>query len=260
MVELSIILPVFNGGTYLKKNLQELYDFLKCHYDTFEIIAVDDGSTDNTSELLQSQQMAELRFIQLDRNYGKGYAVACGMKEAQGICCIFTDADLPYDLTAILYSTHLINDRGYHVVAGDRTLPGSNYLSDTGKFRAFASKVFSVIVRLGITGEMYDTQCGFKAFRGEIAHELFGMITLKDFSFDAEILYIVLRYNMEIRRIPVRYKATSGTTVRPFADGLRMFISLFRPPKNWRHGRYRNEKLEKLCRAYYWENFDSSAL
>jgi hypothetical protein len=80
------------------------------------------------------------------------------------------------------------------------------------------------------------------------------MITLKGFGFDAEILYIALKYNLEIRRIPVRYRASSQTTVRPFIDGLRMLLSLFQPPRNWRLGRYKNENLERLCRCGYWED------
>lgn len=256
MIELSVILPIYNAESYLEGSLKELCGFLKDSYRDFEIIAVDDGSTDATARILQSQDRRELRYIGLNQNYGKGYAVAQGMKAANGICRIFTDADLPYDLRAIPFSVHLINIKGYHVVVGDRTLPGSDYFAHIGRYRTFASRLFAAVVRLGIAGDIFDTQCGFKAFRGDIAQELFGMITLKRFSFDAEVLYIALKYNMEIRRIPVRYRPSSSTTVSPFFDGIKMLISLLQPPRNWRRGVYKNNKLEKISRNYYWEDSD----
>ena len=256
MIELSVVLPIFNAENHLEGSLKELDDFLKRYYEHFEIIAVDDGSTDTTPSLLSSRDMKELRYIRLDRNRGKGFAVAQGMKAANGACRIFTDVDLPYDLRSIPFSVNLINDHGYHLVVGDRTLPGSDYFAHIGKYRTFASRLFAAIVRLGIAGDMFDTQCGFKAFRGDIAAELFGMVTLRGFSFDAEVLYIALKYNMAIRRIPVRFRPSSSTTVRPFFDGIKMLISILRPPRNWRLGMYKNEELERICRNYYWENMD----
>jgi dolichyl-phosphate beta-glucosyltransferase len=256
MIELSIILPMFNAESYLEESLKELSDFLKRYYKHFEIIAVDDGSTDATPSILSLQGMKELRCIRLEQNHGKGFAVAQGMKAANGICRIFTDADLPYDLRAIPFCVNLINDHGYHLVVGDRTLPGSDYFAHIGKYRTFASRLFAAIVRLGIAGDMFDTQCGFKAFRGDIAQELFSMVTLRGFSFDAEVLYIALKYNMAIRRIPVRYKPSSSTTVRPFFDGIKMLVSILQPPKNWRLGIYKSEKLERICHNYYWEDLD----
>ena len=192
--------------------------------------------------------------LRLDKNYGKGYAVTQGMKVARGSCRIFTDIDLPYNLSAILFSGHLINQRGYHIVVGDRALSGSNYYEQVSRLRALASRIFATLMRLGITGEMYDTQCGFKAFRGEIAQEMFPMLRFKDFSFDAELLYIALKYNMEIRRIPVIYKGSAESTVNPLIDGLKMLFTVARLPEYWQRGKYRNKILEDLCRCRYWED------
>ncbi len=253
MVEVSVILPVFNGSGLIETSVGTLLEFLRAHYSSFEIIVVDDGSTDETSKHLSLTRVAELRVIRSEKNHGKGHAVALGMQAARGSCRIFTDIDLPYDLSAILFSTHLIIQRGYQIVVGDRTLPGSDYYDRIGRLRAVASRVFATLIRLGITGEMYDTQCGFKAFQGEVAQELFSMLRFEDFSFDAELLYIALKHNMEIRRIPVRYRASSATSVNLLVDGLTMLLSVAKLPVYWRSGKYKNQRLEDLCRCRYWE-------
>lgn len=253
MVEVSVILPIFNARKLVANSMRFLHDFLRTHYNSFEMIAVDDGSTDETFNQLSLMEFAELRVLRLERNHGKGYAVGRGMQIANGTCRIFTDVDLPYDLSAIPFSCHLISQRGYHIVVGDRTLPGSNYYGRIRRLRAVASRVFATVIRLGITGEIYDTQCGFKAFRGDIAHELFPMLRLRGFSFDAELLYIALKYNMEIRRIPVRYRASRDTSVNAVIDGLTMLLSVARLPGYWRQGKYKNLRLEELCRCHYWE-------
>jgi dolichyl-phosphate beta-glucosyltransferase len=219
MVEVSVILPIFNAEDFVENSLKVLHEFLRSYYDSFEIIAVDDGSTDTTSIRLSRLRLDRLRVLRIERNHGKGYAVAHGMQAAQGSCRIFTDVDLPYDLRAILFSADLINRRGYQIVVGDRTLVGSDYYGRVSKLRSAASRVFATVIRLGITGEMYDTQCGFKAFQSNTAQELFSLLQSRGFAFDVELLYIALKYNMEIRRIPMRYRASTGTTVHPFIDG-----------------------------------------
>lgn len=258
MVEVSIILPIFNAERIVQDNIKALHRFLCRYYQSFEIIAVDDGSSDGTAARLGNLDLPGLHVVRLDKNLGKGNAVACGMREAHGRCRIFTDIDLPYELTAIPVCTGLINDRQFHVVAGDRTLPGSNYYDQVGRFRAVGSRLFATVIRLAVTGEMYDTQCGLKAFRDDIARELFPMLRLKDFSFDVEILYIALKYNMEIRRIPVRYRPSSRTSVRPLHDGLSMLFSVARLPWYYRQGAYDNERLRTICWLRYWEQGETS--
>lgn len=253
MKDITVILPAFNAEQFVQNNICILYEYLKTHYKSFEMIVVDDGSTDKTSAVLSGLQLPELQIIRNKTNQGKGYSVARGMKAARGNCRIFTDADLPYDLRAISVATNLIIGRGYHIVVGDRSLVGSNYFERVGQLRSKTSKIFSTIVRLGITGEMYDTQCGFKAFKGDVAQELFGMQRLKGFAFDAEVLYLALKYNLEIRRIPVRYRETSLSTVNPLIDGLIMLLSVFMLPVHWRRGEYKNERLEKLTQCSYWD-------
>jgi dolichyl-phosphate beta-glucosyltransferase len=253
MVEVSVILPIFNASKFVENNIAILYDFLKIHYSSFEIVAVDDGSTDGTPNQLSAMKYDELRVIKGEKNHGKGYAVARGMEVAKGSCRVFTDVDLPYDLRAICVFTHLINQRGYHIVIGDRTLPGSNYYEQVSKLRAIASRIFATVIRLGIVGEIHDTQCGIKAFHGEIAQELFPLLHMQGFGFDVEALYVALKYNLEIRRIPVKYRGTAESTVNPLVDGLSMLFSVVQLPRYWRQGRYKSKILEDLWCLCYWE-------
>lgn len=249
---LSVILPVFNSAHCIRENIENLILFLRDNGKSFEVIAVNDGSTDTTSEILLSLSFPELKVILLKQNQGKFAAIRAGMLASSGECCIFTDADLPYQLEAIPYMYTLVINNGFHVVAGDRRLPES--LRGEGAFsvRRLSSYVFSFFVRLSLTGEVYDTQCGLKAFRGDIARMLFEMLHDRGFSGDVEVIYLALKYNLAIRRIPVRTYKVGPSTVRLLRDVLPMIWNILQLPMRWRRGVYENQKLRALASQCYW--------
>ncbi len=103
---------------------------------------------------------------------------------------------------------------GCHLVVGDRTLKESASLTDERATRQLSSRLFSFCVRMAVTGGLFDTQCGIKGFSGESGRRVVSTLTDNSFSGDVELLYIALKYNLSIRRIPVRLQRSSPSTVR----------------------------------------------
>jgi dolichyl-phosphate beta-glucosyltransferase len=213
---------------------------------------VDDGSRDETRKILESLPKRNLKVIGLDKNRGKFGALAAGMAQARGRCRIFTDADLPYDLTALPYVVRLINERGFHIVIGDRNLPQSVYDIHTTWLRKVSTWIFSFFVYMVVTGGLFDTQCGLKGFRADVAEGLFPLVTDWGFSGDVELLYIALKYNLEIKRIPVRLESHGPSTVRLFSQALRMLGRVSQLRLNWNRGIYASQKLKDITSQDYW--------
>jgi len=248
----SLVIPVFNGESLLAENLALLESFFTGTDLTAEVIVVDDGSTDRTPEILDRCSMAGLVVVRLPANRGKFAAIRAGMAVARGGCRIFTDADLPYDLDAIRYMAELILDQKFHIVVGDRTLAESELGADQPFLRRLSTRVFSFSVRMLVTGELFDTQVGFKAFRGDVASLLFPLVTDDGFAGDVELLYVALKYNLAIRRIPVRLLRTGPTTVSVAGHSLPMLRTIAGLRRRWARGGYDSPGLRQIADQRYW--------
>jgi dolichyl-phosphate beta-glucosyltransferase len=250
--DLSLVLPVFNAAGFVERSLAEADGFLGGASLSWEIVAVDDGSTDGTAERLAASRAKNLKIVSLPENLGKFGALKAGMRASRGRCRLFTDADLPFDLDAVPYMARLVNDRGFHIVTGDRTLAGSDYRPHVSRRRDAASVAFSFFVRLLVTGGLFDTQCGLKAFRSDVADALFPLLEESGFAGDVELLYIALKYNLEIKRVPVRLRRSGQSTVHLGLDSLRMLGHIASLRRAWDSGRYRSPALERVAEQAYW--------
>ena len=250
-LELSVVVPAYNASPFLEERLALLSSFLERSRLDYELIAVDDGSADSTAAILRNAKFPRLVPVFLPKNLGKYAALAAGMARTRGDCCLFTDADVPYELEAIPYAVSLVNGRGFDLVIGDRNLEGSRYGAELTPLRRAATAAFTVFVRLFVTSGLFDTQCGFKAFRGEVARRLFPLLREPGFAGDVEACYVSLKYNLAIRRIPVRLRHQGPSTVRPVRDGLSMLRALFRIRANHRRGAYASEELRRLAAQDY---------
>lgn len=245
-IDISIILPSFKVANPLKINLPVLTEYLKGLPISWEIIVVDDGSQDSG----ETQRVAEIngaRFIQLARNMGKGAAVRAGMNAAQGDVRLFTDADLPFELVNIEKFYWYIVEKEFHLVIGDRTLAGSDYFGNIPWFRRISSSLFSFFVgRFVITG-LFDSQCGLKAFRADVAQDIFGVAQIDRFATDVELLYIALKRNYDIKRLPVRLRRWEASGIRVAREAPRMLIDLLRIRLNFALGRYKQRNQVKTA-------------
>jgi dolichyl-phosphate beta-glucosyltransferase len=249
-VDLSVVVPVFNGADLIGRGVELLVEALEPRPGSWEIVVVDDGSTDGTAARVPPS--SRVRVVRLPENLGKFGALRAGMSAADGRCRIFTDADIPYDLEALAYIESLVNGRGFHVVVGDRTLDASAETKPRPWPRAAASVAFTALVRLFVTGGLFDTQCGLKGFRGDVADNLFPLLTVDGFAGDVELLYVALKYNLELRRIPVRLRRHDASSVRFGAHAPGMLREVLRLRGNWIRGQYESEALRRLAAQNYW--------
>lgn len=253
-MELSLVIPVYNCAGSVRADMSRLLEFLSGHFESFELIIVNDGSSDDTAAQILLLNHPAVRLESLPHNQGKFAAICRGMEIASGQSCVFTDADLPFDLEALGYISQLILKRGYHVVTGDRSLKESYYGAALPLSRRLASRFYSHIVRLALTGGLFDTQCGLKGFSRDAAKELFPLIRDKRFGGDIELLYLALKYNLEIRRIPVRLKRCDTSTVKLSRDTLGLLLRLAMTPLLWRLKVYESESLRRLGAQAYWDS------
>jgi glycosyltransferase involved in cell wall biosynthesis len=214
----------------------------------YEIIVVDDGGGDIDRARLERR--GSVRVITYPRNRGKGAAVRAGMLAADGQVRVYTDADIPYGTRPIVDIMGYILDRGFHAVIGDRTLRGSAYVEPPLGRRALSYVASGFIGRL-VTGGFFDTQCGLKAFRGDVADELFKLVRVERFAFDVEVIYLCLKYRLDIKRIPVRLETNSTSSVRLIRDSTRGMVDLFRIKIRQSMGVYYSSKLEGLISEEY---------
>ena len=247
--DLSVILPCYRSAILATRSVERLCHFLPTTNLSWEVVVVDDGGGDfSTSEWSDTGQV---RLIRFDRNRGKGAAVGAGMLAATGFVRVYTDVDLPYDLELLPVMAEYIGRRGFHVVIGDRTLPGASYLADIGFQRRVASAIYSEFVGRLVTGGFFDTQCGLKAMRGDVANALFSLRRVDRFAFDVEMIYLALKHRLDIKRIPVQLRNNETSTVRLFRDSARGFADIFRIKYFQMRGLYASSVAEQIIGMDY---------
>ena len=238
MALISIIIPSYRSANTLANNLPYLMEFLKEKQWDVEVFIVDDGSNDNGL----TQKAAILNgcsYMSYPTNLGKGGAVRYGMQQAKGDFRIFTDVDIPFEKDAFERFIYYLDHKEFDVVVGDRTLPESSYFTKVSGLRKFGSDVFSFIVGRFVAGGHFDTQCGMKGFRGEVADDLFKVNKINGFAFDVELLYISLKRNYDIKRLPVVLRCQGGSSVKVIQHGIGMLIDLFKIKWNQLNGKYK---------------------
>jgi dolichyl-phosphate beta-glucosyltransferase len=170
------------------------------------------------------------------------------MRAATGGIRAFTDADLPYGMDPLPLAVSYIRERRFHAVVGDRTLPGSRY-EDAGLLRRLVSEVASFAFRTLVTGGVYDTQCGFKVFRGDVADELFRLARIDGFAIDVELIYLILKHRLDLKRIPVQLQRNAPSSVHVIRDSARAVRDIATIRINLARGRYRSPMLTAMLEA-----------
>jgi len=223
----SIIIPAFNEVQRILPSLKTLEGFCKNHFEKYEILCVDDGSTDGTGDVIERELPSNsVRVLRLPENRGKGYAVKYGMLQATGRYRFFTDADLPYHLDALEAAMAAFQDRGCDLVVGARKLDESRIGSGLSIPRRLAGKIFSALVRMILNIDIKDTQCGFKGFKDSAAQQIFSEVETRGYAFDVEIFVRAHALRMDICKIPVTLVKHAGSKIRLSRDPVIMLWEL----------------------------------
>ncbi len=228
-IELSVVIPAYNEVERLGDSLERIIAWLRDQPWRWEIVVVDDGSSDATAELarnvLQDVQMPTQVLVN-EQNRGKGYSVRRGMMQSNGRLALFSDADLstPIEHAADLRAAI---EGGADIAIGSRQTVGSDIEVHQPFLRETAGRMFSAVQRAILGTGIRDTQCGFKMFTREAVETVFPHQKLERWAFDAELVFIAQRLGLTVVEVPVRWRNSPATKVNAIRDGLQMVADLW---------------------------------
>jgi dolichyl-phosphate beta-glucosyltransferase len=227
--ELSVVVPAFNEERRLPITLENVLPFLEACGRRFEVILVDDGSSDSTLAIMRewAQRHPCVLVVTQQPNLGKGRAIAQGVKVSRGGLVLVSDTDFSTPITE-LPKLEAAVDAGADIAIGSRGKRGSQVELSQPIYRVLMGKTFNLIVQGLILPGIWDTQCGFKLFRGGIARELFARLTTDGFSYDVDILFRARRARLRIIEVPVRWINSPESKVSPVRSSLQMLRDIFR--------------------------------
>jgi dolichyl-phosphate beta-glucosyltransferase len=242
--DLSIVIPAFNEDARLGPTLDAYLAYCRQTARRVELIVVDDGSLDRTSAVVNSyaRRHPEVRLIRLAENQGKGQAVRSGVVNAQGTQILFADADGATPLAELERLEAAIHG-GADVAIGSRALHDQGVKIKARLYRRVIGRIFHGLVELLTVPRVKDTQCGFKLFRGPVAHDLFSRMRIRGFSFDVEVLMMAQRRGYAIAEVPVNWTHQPGSKVNLVVDSARMLRDLFIIRGRYLSGQYNSPHL-----------------
>ena len=241
--KLTIVIPAFNEAKKIEATINEVTGYLSGKGYSYELIIVDDGSEDDTPEIVKRYRTLKsngnIRILENVHNRGKGYAVRKGIKEATGGYILFMDADNSTRINELERMLPGFKD-GFDIIIGSRRLKNipSDIVISQPSSRHILGEIYLYISRLFFKINVRDYNCGFKLFKNNVAKKIFSKQMMDDWSFDLETLFLAEKYCFKIKEVPVNWKHYKGSKVRPVLDGIKSFISLFKIKANDVSGKY----------------------
>lgn len=227
-MKLSIIIPCYNESTDILAKSKIVLKKMETLSLESELLLVNDGSKDNTKEIIQT--IKGIIPCGYDINKGKGGAVKCGIENATGDYILFMDADLSTDLSAIDTLIPLLDK--YDMVIGSRHHKDSKIPIKQPKKRIFIGWCCRKLVNMVFHFHYTDTQCGFKAIKIDLAKQIIQKQIINGFAFDVEYLYISHLNNKTIIEMPIIWSDDRGSTVSPIKSSIKFFKDVFKIKRN----------------------------
>jgi glycosyltransferase involved in cell wall biosynthesis len=231
-VELTVVIPAYNEAQRLGPSLDQAVRYLVDRGTRHEILVVDDGSADATSDVAAGR--TGVRVLRLPHNQGKGAAVRAGLLASRGERVLVSDADFSTPIGELARLEAGLAEAD--VVIGSRALRDSVIREHQPIYREFMGKTFNLLIRaLGVRG-LRDTQCGFKLLRGEAARRLAAALTIDGFAYDVELLWLAHRQGYRIAEMGVQWSNSPDSRVAPLRSSLEMVRDVIRI--RFRHRRW----------------------
>ncbi len=236
-VAISIIIPAYNEAQRLPAAIDTLIGYLDAHSEPTEVLIVENGSSDDTPRLAEEAARRDPRFRALHTTArGKGLAVRTGMLASRGQVSVFCDVDFSMPVEEVADLQKAIAD-GADVAIASREVPGARRIGEPAR-RHLMGRIFNWLVRALAVSGIEDTQCGFKAFRQEVARDVFTRSVVDGWAFDVEVLYLARRRGYRIREVPITWRYDPSSRVQPFRDTMAMLHELILIRWNALSGRY----------------------
>jgi glycosyltransferase involved in cell wall biosynthesis len=228
-VYLSIIIPAFNEEPNLSATLRDVAKFLEKKDFRHEIIVVDDGSKDRTSEIAATEARRFDSFLLLKNpaNRGKGYSVKRGVLDSGGKIVLFMDADNSTRIDQIEGLLAALKD-GFDVAIGSRRLPGAAIDLAQPISRRILGNTYIWLSKWLLGATVRDFNCGFKLFKQEAAKSLFPRLTREDWTFDSELIFLISKLGLKLKEAPVRWHDIRTSKVKPLRDGVKSLWGLLK--------------------------------
>jgi glycosyltransferase involved in cell wall biosynthesis len=236
---LSIVIPAFNESARIEQTLARVMECVETRGWNAEVLVVDDGSSDDTAEIVQRwmRRYSRLNLVKNPGNRGKGYSVRNGLLQAAGEVVMFTDADLSAPMEE---AERLMNaiEGGADVAIGSRWMDRTRQTIHQPLYRRFFGRCFNRLTRTVMGLPFKDTQCGFKAFRRPAAQVIFRLQRIERWGFDPEILFIARKLHFRISEVPVTWGHDERSRISYLKDGVKMLEELASIRWNSLFGRY----------------------
>jgi len=223
---LSVVVPAYNEEHRLSVTLASMWRALRRRFQKFELIVVNDGSTDRTASVVEVflRDHAEVRLINCPFNRGKGYAVRQGVLASSGRYVLMCDADQSTPIREVGKLLKALDQSD--IAVGSRAIRESRIAQYQPTYRLLMGKTFNRFVQLLTVPGIHDTQCGFKCFGGDLARDIFARCKINGFCFDVELLYLARRSGLKIKEVGVYWKNSNESKVHPILHSAQMLCDL----------------------------------
>jgi dolichyl-phosphate beta-glucosyltransferase len=234
---ISVVVPAYNEALRILPTIGAIATHMSSRCEPWELIVADDGSRDNTVELLNNLGLANMRVLVAQANGGKGSAVRRGVEASRGEYILFADADQSTPIEQFDMLLGRLIDGDFDIAVGSRADLSA---SETKKsvFRRLATTGLRLVVKVGFGIKIRDTQCGFKLFRADIARDLFARQRIGGFSFDLELLYLAQKKGYRTLEIPVEWIDAPGSTLDVGKVSIAFLVDLCKIRVNHLRGLY----------------------
>jgi glycosyltransferase involved in cell wall biosynthesis len=238
-VSYSIVIPAYNESERIQSSLQKIVDFVADQRWAAEVLVVNDGSSDDTAEVVRrfAAQYPYIRLIENPGNRGKGYSVRNGMLQATGDIVLFSDADLSAPITEAPKLFSAI-ENGADVAFGSRWLIPKMQTKRASILRQFAGRMYNILIRVLLGLQYKDTQCGFKAFDRKGIEMIFPRQRIERWGFDVELLFLAKKFDLNIVELPVAWAHDNHSKLNPLRDGIKLFGEMLSVRWNSVTGKY----------------------